>query len=125
MNRHGRTVSWVVFLNLLAGCTMPSAVLPTQIARSSQPVGMASEIQQVSYRPDSKSSARLGQPTPSLQAASATAFSGQAELTVEALVQQVLERNPSLGQMAAAWEAASARYPQVTSLEDPMLGGRL
>jgi outer membrane protein, heavy metal efflux system len=37
----------------------------------------------------------------------------------------VLQRNPSLGQMAAAWEAASARYPQVTSLEDPMLAGSL
>jgi outer membrane protein TolC len=42
------------------------------------------------------------------------------ELTVEALVQQVLARNPSLAQMTAAWRAAEARYPQVTSLEDPM-----
>jgi outer membrane protein TolC len=43
-----------------------------------------------------------------------------AELSVEALVQQVLARNPSLAQMVAAWQAASARYPQVTSLDDPM-----
>src|SRR5207302_2419707 len=34
-------------------------------------------------------------------------------------------RNPSLAQMIAAWQAASARYPQVTSLEDPMLAGKL
>lgn len=27
--------------------------------------------------------------------------------------------------MVAAWQAASARYPQVTSLEDPMLAGRV
>jgi outer membrane protein TolC len=41
-------------------------------------------------------------------------------LSVEGLVQQVLASNPSLAQMAAAWQAARARYPQVTSLEDPM-----
>jgi outer membrane protein TolC len=49
-------------------------------------------------------------------------FGGQAELSVEALIEQVLARNPTLAQMAAAWQAASARYPQVTSLEDPMVG---
>jgi outer membrane protein TolC len=42
------------------------------------------------------------------------------ELSAEALIEQVLARNPSLAQMVAAWQAASARYPQVTSLEDPM-----
>jgi outer membrane protein TolC len=50
-------------------------------------------------------------------------FDGQNELSVDALVQQVLARNPSLEQMIAAWQAASARYPQVTSLEDPMFAG--
>src|SRR5207248_409297 len=30
--------------------------------------------------------------------------------------------NPSLAQMLAAWQAVQARYPQVTSLDDPMLG---
>jgi outer membrane protein TolC len=43
-----------------------------------------------------------------------------AELTVEALIAQVLARNPSLAEMTAAWHAASARYPQVKSLDDPM-----
>jgi outer membrane protein TolC len=38
------------------------------------------------------------------------------------LVEQVLVRNPSLAQMTAAWQAASARYPQVISLEDPLFG---
>src|SRR5207237_1529843 len=47
-------------------------------------------------------------------------LSGMAELSVDALVEQVLAKNPSLTQMTAAWQAASARYPQVTSLEDPM-----
>jgi outer membrane protein TolC len=48
-------------------------------------------------------------------------FSGMSELSVDALIQQVLARNPTLAQMVAAWQAASARYPQVTSLDDPML----
>jgi outer membrane protein TolC len=42
------------------------------------------------------------------------------EFSAEVLVQQVLARNPTLAQMTAAWQAARARYPQVTSLEDPM-----
>ena len=44
------------------------------------------------------------------------------ELSADALLAQVLARNPSLDQMTAAWHAASARYPQAISLEDPMFG---
>lgn len=44
------------------------------------------------------------------------------ELSVDTLIEQVLARNPTLVQMAAAWQAAAARYPQVISLEDPMFG---
>jgi cobalt-zinc-cadmium efflux system outer membrane protein len=43
-------------------------------------------------------------------------------LSVEDYVEQVLARNPSLQAMHAAWQAASARYPQVKSLDDPMFG---
>src|SRR5262249_26652942 len=49
-------------------------------------------------------------------------MAGMPELSVDAVVEQVLARNPSLAQMTAAWQAASARYPQVTSLDDPMFG---
>jgi cobalt-zinc-cadmium efflux system outer membrane protein len=49
-------------------------------------------------------------------------FAEASVLTADALVEQVLARNPSLTQMVAAWRAASARYPQVTSLDDPMFG---
>jgi outer membrane protein TolC len=49
-------------------------------------------------------------------------FDGVSELSAEAVVEQVLARNPTLPQMVAAWQAASARYPQVTSLDDPNLG---
>jgi outer membrane protein TolC len=49
-------------------------------------------------------------------------FAAMLELSVDALVQLVLARNPSLAQMIAAQQAAAARYPQVTSQDDPMLG---
>lgn len=71
---------------------------------------------------------RLPLPNPLLRPGQAaepleTPFAGCAELSVDALVAQVLARNPSLGQMVAAWEAASTRYPQVTSLDDPTFTG--
>ena len=47
-------------------------------------------------------------------------FDGQAELSVEQLVAEVQARNPSLQAASAAWRAATERYPQVVSLDDPM-----
>jgi len=44
----------------------------------------------------------------------------QGELSLPWLMQEVQTRNPSLQAMAAAWQAAAARYPQAISLEDPM-----
>jgi cobalt-zinc-cadmium efflux system outer membrane protein len=46
-------------------------------------------------------------------------------LSVDALVEDVLARNPSLAQMTAAWQATSARYPQVRSWDDPILSGMI
>jgi outer membrane protein TolC len=45
------------------------------------------------------------------------------ELHVNAVVETVLARNPTLPEMFAAYQAAMARYPQATSLDDPMFGG--
>lgn len=55
----------------------------------------------------------------------ASAFEGAPELDLKLVVARVLERNPSLAEMTAIWQAAAARYPQVTSLEDPMFGAAL
>lgn len=49
-------------------------------------------------------------------------FRGFTTLEREALVHAVLDRNPTLRSAQAAWRAALARYPQETSLADPMLG---
>jgi outer membrane protein, heavy metal efflux system len=48
-------------------------------------------------------------------------LTAQRQLDPEQLVDEVLRRNPSLQAMVAAWQAAAQRYPQVVSLEDPML----
>ncbi len=48
-------------------------------------------------------------------------FASQSELQVEPLVSQIVARNPSIEAMSSAWQAASQRYPQVVSLDDPVL----
>jgi outer membrane protein, heavy metal efflux system len=42
------------------------------------------------------------------------------ELSLEALLAAVEQRNPSLEGMIAAWQAAAQRYPQAVALDDPM-----
>jgi outer membrane protein TolC len=49
-------------------------------------------------------------------------FAGAAVLERGALVQAVLERNPTIAAARHAWRAALERAPQVASFEDPMLG---
>jgi outer membrane protein TolC len=48
-------------------------------------------------------------------------FSAAAELSLDALVAAVEERNPTLEGLTAAWQAAAQRCPQVIALDDPML----
>jgi outer membrane protein TolC len=95
-------------------------------SQTAQPARASAEIQTVSYQevgpslPEPRKS-----PAAAIPEAHAAPFVGISELSLEALVQEVLGRNPSLAQMVAAWQAASARYPQVTSLEDPMFAGTI
>jgi len=49
-------------------------------------------------------------------------FPGAVVLDRRALVEEVLRRNPSLESARQAWRAALERYPQDTSLDDPMFG---
>jgi len=48
-------------------------------------------------------------------------FAGAERLSREVLISAVLARNPGLGAARAAWQAALARYPQETALDDPTL----
>jgi outer membrane protein TolC len=52
-------------------------------------------------------------------------FADMPELSADAVMVQVLARSPSLAEMVAAWRAAQARFPQVTSLEDPMFAATI
>ena len=113
---------------LQAGCASLSSaepVSPCPTPRVATLTGLApcdgpSPLQQVAFRPAADVQPAAPAPQPS-----GSAFAGMAELSVDALVQQVLARYPSLAQMAAAWQAAQARYPQVTSLEDPMFAATI
>jgi len=50
-----------------------------------------------------------------------TLFDGQDTLDLDALVNAMLRRNPSIAAMQATWRSVRAKFPQVTSLDDPML----
>lgn len=63
--------------------------------------------------------------SPASASAPAPLFADQPELSADALVQEVLARNPTLAQMGAAWQAASARPAQVSSLDDPLFGAQV
>lgn len=76
------------------------------------PVPTTTGVRQIAY-----TQAPLPPPRPV-----AAPVAAMTELTADAVVGQVLARNPTLAQMAAAYAAAAARYPQVTSRDDPMLG---
>jgi outer membrane protein, heavy metal efflux system len=46
-------------------------------------------------------------------------FAGQSELSLQPLVDIVLQRNASLQAMSFTWRAAQQRYPQAIALDDP------
>jgi cobalt-zinc-cadmium efflux system outer membrane protein len=68
-----------------------------------------------SYREDA--SAHQAPPT----SVPTSPLDGVTTLTAEDVVRIVIERNPTLDQMRASAAALVARYPQATSLDDPML----
>jgi outer membrane protein, heavy metal efflux system len=118
--RRLRTMLLGLLCGLQAGCVgVPAGQTPSpdglahQPARSEAP---APGVRQAAHRPAEEPAAPAPPPSP---------LQGLPELTAEALIEQVLARNPSLAQMEAAWQVAQARYPQVTSLDDPMFAGTL
>ncbi len=121
MDTPRRPILWLTSSLLgvvVAGCTTTPREQPAgSIASDTLSVSAEkSEIIQVQYQSGAASTGAMPPGEP---------FANEAELSPEALVAQVLARNPSLAQMVAAWKAAVSRYPQVTSLEDPMLMGKL
>lgn len=116
---------------LLLGCAAPSPVpSPTApIASKPRPFRSEEETHSLTLLAHTEPESTLPLPTlvpanPNPQPPTAP-FAGTAELSVDALVKAVLERNPTVAEMTAAWQAAQARYPQVTSLDDPLFGTNL
>ena len=97
-------------------CRRAACALATVLVFAS---GCALHESRVRYRSLSRDYAREAQRAP---AGDTLPFSTAAALEREALVDAVLRRNPSVASARAAWRAALARYPQETSLEDPMVG---
>lgn len=129
-----KPVAWtfIAFASLVVGCASPSvrepvASLPAAV-RATVPTPVSTEprptVTLVAATADEPKPAPKPLPAPpsGTTPSNPTPPSGTAELTAEAVVDQVLARNPTLAQMVAAWQAAAARYPQVTSLDDPVLG---
>ena len=125
-----RTWGWCIalLLGLQAGCAGPSSVKPTAYPTRAfrAPLLDCAGSATKTVKPTADGSVVL---TSAQSCTDSTAtppppvpFEGEAELQVEALIEAVLARNPTLAQMVAAWQAASARYPQVTSLDDPLFG---
>jgi outer membrane protein TolC len=107
-------------LALLCGLSLTGAARPAEVVilgvAAVPPSAKATDVIQLVGTTEPKS------PPPP---AANSPFADRGELSVDVLVEQVLAVNPSLAQMVAAWQAASARYPQVTSLEDPMFAGTI
>ncbi len=104
----------VTFFVVLAGCTLPHGRHRGSGTEKNEPISVVA----ASYQ------------TPAVTAATPLSayrsddpcdpFDGQAELSVEQLVVEVQARNPSLQAASAAWRAATERYPQAVSLDEPM-----
>ncbi len=109
--KRGQQVPWVLAGLLMAtGCARPDGRYETLRARAWEEPGSATWAE---TRPLG-SSPSPGQSEPAL--------AGSA-LRLDGLIETVLARNGSLEAMRQAWREAVARYPQVISLEDPMISG--
>ena len=86
-----------------------------QPRRSESPQGdvRQGQIRPVAYRRSARQSGRLSLDGDGL-------FAGQRQLELPRLIDEVLVRNRSAQAMMSAWQAASQRYPQAVSLEDPV-----
>ena len=126
----------VASLALLTGCAqdhvtvvVPSSLSTNRVGESKsnelESVTTTAPIQLASNRStenlDPKQiEQRIGPSVNTTGSVAADIFAGESTLTPAHLVQIVLKRNPTLDQMRAAAAAAESRYPQATSLDDPM-----
>ncbi len=117
---------WLLCTLPLACATSPPPIAPSAASVPSQELETIQQVAHQEFVTPADPEPTLPSPTAIPPTPPQTPpFAGMTELSVEALVQAVLERSPSVPEMVAAWQAASARYPQVTSLDDPLFGTNL
>lgn len=109
----------IVLFASLSGCSSTKSRLhPAPPAFSSREraadVTVSDPVRHVSFTTTSPA------PQVSLSAPNVTNLDLGRELTPDIVVAQVLVRNPTVAQMVAAVEMAESRFPQVTSLDDPV-----
>src|SRR5262245_7696603 len=121
-----RAVTWLCLplCGFLSGCGLSGNAVtssnPRPTPATAQPFSSSAQLNEdnrialVCLRSNSDATAKKEDSVPPIVLAG--------KLSIDALVEQVLARNPSLAQMTAAYEAASARNPQAISLDDPMFG---
>jgi outer membrane protein, heavy metal efflux system len=116
-----RTVRLCAVWAIVATCCSTLAQTPTMIRFAGEPTRPAdSATQSLGKSSHQASMPPDDMPAPATSAtASDPQLGGAAELTLPQLIEEVQARNPSLAAMAAAWQAAAQRYPQVIALEDP------
>ncbi len=137
-SKRTRLVVSLAFALLLAGCaeeqayhSPPAAVLNVEAPTTKQPdvekepniLAGALSWGEPALRPiHDEQFHRASLQVGATEGVVADVFGGDKTLTPTRLVQIVSERTPTLDQMRATAAAVKARYPQVVSLDDPMLG---
>ncbi len=126
----------LILAGFVTGCAYsPSARLVVPEARAAERPDVRSHaeresetIRQTTYKPIQEATTDLSLHAPAALPEARLApqttealFDDKEELPINALIQAVLIRNPTLAQMVATWKSVQARYPQVTSLDDPVL----
>jgi hypothetical protein len=117
--KRSRKLVWLLLfvITVMTGCSSVSTVAGKSLLSGTTCEAESPNLQQACYQEEEKAP-----PAPTASESTESPFAGAKELSLEALIQEVLSRNPNLAQMQAAWQATRARYSQVTSLEDPMFG---
>ncbi|MGA2035697.1 MAG: hypothetical protein ABSG68_25900, partial [Thermoguttaceae bacterium] len=103
---------WIVALSGCAGSSRQAAPAAPLAASPLPPPASPSQVVLCSMTAEP--------PAPASPADGDDPFRGQTELSLAVLLTEVQARNPSLQAAAAAWRAATQRYPQAVALEDPM-----
>ncbi|MFO0849941.1 MAG: TolC family protein [Gemmataceae bacterium] len=123
--RQLRPASLAAAALLAAGCATPPhpppvSVLPP-VAPDKPRASVESPVKQAAFAqaPAPTAQTSTAPPTAVAPAAAAPKDFGR-ERAADAVVAEVLAQNPTVAQMAAAVQVAQARYPQVTSLDDPV-----